>query len=37
VPASDIDSLLDSLGQERKIRLASGSIPDRMIAASGRA
>jgi len=34
VPASDIDSLLESLGQERKIRLGSGSVPDRMTAAT---
>jgi EAL domain-containing protein (putative c-di-GMP-specific phosphodiesterase class I) len=37
VPASDIDSLLESLGHERKIRLGPGSTPDRMIAATARA
>jgi diguanylate cyclase (GGDEF)-like protein len=32
VPASDIDSLLVSLGEERKIRLGSAAISDRIVA-----
>ncbi len=37
VPASDIDALLDSLGEERKIKLGSGSLPERMVAATAQA